>query len=145
VKLSSPATGAIVDDTAVVTITDDDAGTPAGFRINDVVRNEGSGSSTMTFTINRVGDTGEAVSVTAASATATSPFLPAATAGTDFTSVPATVVAFAIGETSKTVSVTIATDSLIEGNEFLFLNLSSQTRARLLDSRGVGTIADDDH
>jgi hypothetical protein len=82
-----------------------------------------AGPST-TITIKRTGDTSSAVSVHVATANGT------ATAGSDYTAVDETV-SFAVGETSKTVSVPITDDVSTEGNETVSLSLSSPTGGEL--------------
>jgi hypothetical protein len=61
----------------------------------------------------------------------------------DYTAVSGALVIPA-GSTSRTVSVPVKGDVLDESNETFNLNLSSASGASIADSRGVGTIADDD-
>ncbi len=52
---------------------------------------------------------------------------------------------FAVGETSKTVTITVNGDTDIESDETFFVNLSGQSsNATITDSQGLGTIIDDD-
>lgn len=51
---------------------------------------------------------------------------------------------FAPGETLKTVSVPIIGDTIIEGNDTFFVNLTNSTGADITDSKGLGTILNDD-
>jgi hypothetical protein len=53
-------------------------------------------------------------------------------------------VVFAIGETSKPITVEVTGDRLAELAEDFFVNLSAPTNAALSDSQGVGTILDDE-
>jgi len=48
------------------------------------------------------------------------------------------------GKTSQTVTVFIKGDSLVEGMEQFFVNLSNPVNATIADGQGVGTIVDDD-
>ena len=66
------------------------------------------------------------------------------TAGSaDFTGISGTVT-FAAGETSKTITIAIAPDTLVEGNEQFSVVLSNPQSATIADGTGVGTIVDDD-
>jgi Calx-beta domain-containing protein len=48
------------------------------------------------------------------------------------------------GQTSQTVTVFINGDTIVEGTEQFFLNLSNPVNATIADGQGVGTIIDDD-
>ena len=61
----------------------------------------------------------------------------------DFTSISGTVT-FAPGETSKTISIAITPDILVEGNEQFSVVLSNPHSATIADGTGVATIVDDD-
>ena len=66
------------------------------------------------------------------------------TAGSaDFTGASGTVT-FAAGETSKTITIAITPDTLVEGNEQFSVVLSNPQSATIADGTGVGTIVDDD-
>jgi hypothetical protein len=69
-----------------------------------------------------------------------------ASAGADYTAV-SSVVSFAIGQASKTVSVPILTDTLVEGNETVNLTLSNPTGGGTLGAqrRSVLFITDNDN
>lgn len=67
-----------------------------------------------------------------------------ATAPTDYIAVPPTVLTFAAGETSKTISVPVNGDTDDEANEMFFVNLSAPVNATIADGQGVGTIINDD-
>lgn len=111
----------------------------ARVRVSDVSVTEGdAGTVIMTFTITRSGTT-EAFSVNYASADGT-----ATVAGGDYNAV-AGVLDFAVGETTKTVQVTVNGDVAAEPNEVLFLNLSGATNGAVIaDAQGKGTIVSDD-
>jgi probable HAF family extracellular repeat protein len=136
VNLSSPTNATVADGTGVGTITNDDAA--PNFSVNDVSVAEGNaGTVTATFTVTLSAASGLASSVNYATADNT------ATQPADYTSASGTLN-FAAGETSKTVNVTVKGDTLFEGNESFFLNLTSASNAGLADAQGVGTILDDD-
>jgi hypothetical protein len=53
-------------------------------------------------------------------------------------------LSFSPGQTTKTVSVQVRNDTIVEANETFFVNLSSVSGAVISDSQGIGTILDDD-
>ena len=61
----------------------------------------------------------------------------------DYTATTGTLT-FAPGETTKTVTVLVNGDLIAEVDETYFVDLSNATNATIGDSRGVGTIIDDD-
>jgi len=66
-----------------------------------------------------------------------------ATSGTDYTSSSGTVT-FAIGETTKTITVPVAGDTTAEGDESFSLTLSNATEAIIRRSIATGKILTDD-
>ena len=54
------------------------------------------------------------------------------------------VVIFQPGQTSQTLTVFIKGDTLVEGTEDFFVNLSNPVNVTIADGQGVGTIIDDD-
>jgi len=66
-----------------------------------------------------------------------------ATAGSDYTGIT-DVLTFEPGETEKTISVEVQGDTVLEGNERFFLELSNSTGYNIVEGYGVGTISDDD-
>ena len=67
-----------------------------------------------------------------------------ATEGSDYTSTSGTL-SFAVGETSKTVSVPVLSDSHDDGGETLTLTLSNATGAKISDGEATGTINNHGH
>ena len=129
--LSSPSSGAILGSpsSATLSIVYDDAAlafSSAGYSVN-----ESSGSATIT--VKRTGLTSSAVSAHFATVNGT------ATAGTDFAAVSQTV-SFASGVGSKTVTVPITDDKVIEGKETLTLTLSSPSMGAALGSPSAATL-----
>jgi hypothetical protein len=137
VNLSSPQNATIADGQAVGTILNDDAA-PA-LSINDVSIAEGnSGTKLLTFTVSLSAASGQNVSVNFATANGT------AIAGTDYVAQSGTLT-FAPGSAlTRTVSVVINGDAVVEGNETLLVLLSGATNASISKARGVGTITNDD-
>ncbi|MGA0598994.1 Calx-beta domain-containing protein, partial [Enterovirga sp. CN4-39] len=106
--------------------------------INDVSVTEGNaGAKLATFTVARTGGTA-AFSVNYATADA------GATAGHDYVTASGTL-SFAAGDSSKTFTVTIVGDTVVEGNEAFLVNLSGATNGAVLsDAQGTGLILNDD-
>ena len=132
VTLSGAAGATIADGSGRGTITDDDG--PASFSISDASGGEGG---TLSFTVTRSGVVSRPASVGFSTANGT------ATAGQDYTATSGTL-AFAIGQSSATVTVAVIGDSVDEPNETFSVVLSNATGATIADGNGVGTIADDD-
>jgi chitinase len=137
VKLSNASgTNTIADDTATGTIIDDDP--LPSLRVNDVSVTEGnSGARNATFTVSLSAAAGRAVSVHYATSDGS------AQAPGDYMPVSGTLT-IPKGSTSGTVTVLVRGDTIDEHNETFNLNLSSASGASIADSRGVGTIRDDD-
>jgi len=119
------------------TITDNDA-TPK-LSVNDVTVTEGTGGTTEAeFTVTLSAVSGLPVSVKYATANNT------AVAPADFVATSGQLLNFAPGETTKTFRIAVAGDARDELNETFFINLSAASNATIADSRGIGTILDDD-
>lgn len=120
-------------------VVDGSALTGAGaVSVGDASIAEGNaGVQLLTFTVTRAGSD-EAFTVDYATANGT------ATAGSDYVAVSGTLT-FDVGETTKTVTVQVSGDTVVETNESFFLNLSNPTNgASIADGQGVGTITNDD-
>jgi len=135
-NLSNAINSSISDAQGSGTITNDDA-VPAISVDNVSVAEGNAGTSTMTFTVSLDHASASAITVDYATADNT------ATAGTDYTAKNGTL-AFAAGDTSKMVSVTISGDLGYETNESFYINLTNQSNASIFDARGIGTITNDD-
>jgi hypothetical protein len=96
-----------------------------------------AGSQPLNFTVTLARARPLRVSVSYATADGT------ATAGTDYTATKGTLV-FAPGETSKTVTVPIVGDTIVEPDESFTLALSSPVNATLGTATATGTIKNDD-
>ncbi|UBF23864.1 hypothetical protein K9N68_19135 [Kovacikia minuta CCNUW1] len=107
-------------------------------RINDVSLNEGnSGTTNAVFTVSLSAASTQSVTVSYATANGT------AVAGSDYTATNGQL-SFNAGETSKTISVPILGNTVVEPNETFFVNLSSPANATLSDAQGLATIRNDD-
>jgi hypothetical protein len=133
-KLSGSSGPPIIDATGVGTIANDDA----TLSIDDASVVEGnSGSKPATFTVTRFGRTSGAAQVDWATANGT------ATASNDYNSASGTL-SFLAGETTKTLSVSVLGDTLLEPDEAFNVELSEPSGASINDDTGVGAIVSDD-
>ena len=139
VTLSGATGGATIGTpaTAVVTITNDDP--QPTISINSVSQNEGnSGTTPFVFTVTLSAASGQTVTVNYFTADGT------ATAPSDYTAIPNTVLTFAPGETTKSVTVLVNGDTTPEANETFTVNLATPTNATIATAQGIGTIVNDD-
>ena len=130
----------ILDGQGVGTITNDDA--PPPLSIGDAVVTEGdAGTVRATFVVTLsgppAGKLGERwnFATAAGSATAVRLRLPVPPGGS---------LAFAPGETTKTVAVAVTGDAADEDGETFFVTLSGAGNATVADGQGSGAIDDDD-
>ena len=132
VTLGSPAS-------ATLTITSDDTAPVAPtVRFSSATYTAGEAAGTATITVTRAGDTAGASTVAYATQNGT------ATAGSDYNTATGTL-AFAAGETSKTFSITLLNDTLVENNETVSLSLTSPSGATLgTPATAVLTITSED-
>ncbi len=122
---------------AVVTIVDNDL--PPAIFINDASITEGSaGTKKLNFTVSLSQASAKEVTVKFKTTNDT------AVASSDFIARALTTMTFAPGTTTRTIEVTIKGDALVETNERFFIDLSASTNATIVDSRGIGTILNDD-
>jgi len=137
--LSSPTGGAQLGplSSAVLTITDNDAGGAIRFSAATYSVNEGSAS--VTITVTRSGGTACGASIDYGTANGT------AIVGADYTSASGTL-SFGSGQTSKTFTVPILPDTLDEPNETVALTLSNPTGGATLGTpvSSVLTVVDND-
>jgi ELWxxDGT repeat protein len=143
VVLSGSTGPSISDSRGLGTITDDDALTIGAADVKVVEGNSGTTLATFTITVSR--DHAQQVTCNVATS-AGGPTPPAATAGTDYVTLPSTLVTFAPGVLSQQVSVTVNGDTTVEAaNESFGLTLSSPTGgATLARTKAYGIILDDD-
>jgi Bacterial Ig-like domain (group 3) len=107
--------------------------------IDDVSVTEGNaGTATAIFTVSLSAPT-NAVTASVSFATADG----SATAGSDYQSTGGTL-SFPPGTTTRTISVLVNGDFVIEPNETFRVNLSGVSNATIADGQGVGTIVNDD-
>jgi len=125
----------LADNQAMGTITNDDS---VSLSISDVTVIEGnSGTTNATFTVTLSSPVAGPVSVDFATADGT------ALAGSDYQSASSTLT-FSPNETTKTITVLVTGDQLMEPGETLLVNLSNSSGASITDGQAVGTIVNDD-
>lgn len=140
VNLGPASNASMSDSQAVGTINNDDPAPPVPtFSINDVGIAEGNtGTAVATFTVTLSQAAANVVTVEYATANGTASF------AVDYQSTAGSL-AFAAGETARTLSVVINGDLLVEPDETFFVNLSNATGGSAIgDSQGTGTIQNDD-
>jgi glucose/arabinose dehydrogenase/ribosomal protein L35AE/L33A len=134
--LSNPTGGATLggQTTATLTITSDDVATqPGSLQFSGATYNASETNASVTITVSRAGGSDGAVSVNYATANGT------ATAGSDYTATSGTLN-FAAGETTKTFTIPIINDSLVESPETVTLTLSNPTGGATLGSQANATL-----
>lgn len=106
--------------------------------INDVSVSEGNSLTTnANFTVSLSSAATAPVSVSWATTDGT------ATAGSDYVAASG-IVSFAVGESTKQVTVAVKGDTEVEPNETFYVNLANPAGAAVADAQGVGTIVNDD-
>jgi ELWxxDGT repeat protein len=135
VHLSNSSGPVILDGDAVGTINDNDT---ANVTINNFTIPEGdAGTADAVFTVTASTAYYRDFTVDWTTAAGT------AGEGVDYTASSGTLT-FPAGTTSRTLAVPVAGDTLVEGNETFEVVLANSTGPGITDSRGLGTITDDD-
>jgi len=128
--LSNPTNASLATASATGTIVDDDP--PPTVSIGNASVAEGdAGSTPATFTVSLSAPSGKTVDVGWATADGS------ATAGSDYAAASGTLT-FAPGETTKTITIDVLGDTVVEGTETFGVVLST-------GATGTGTIVDDDN
>jgi hypothetical protein len=141
VSVTGVSSGATVaDGSAVGTISNDDGGSSGpSLTIADVSVTEGNSSTKLaTFTVKLSASSSSAVTYNIATANGS------ATAGSDYVAKSLSGQSIAAGSTSKTFTVTINGDTVVESNETFNVNVTSVSGAAVADGSAVGTISNDD-
>ncbi|MBC3809128.1 retention module-containing protein, partial [Undibacterium seohonense] len=111
-----------------------DGAVPAVSISGPISVNEASGTATFTVVLSEASPASVLVNFNTNNGSAI--------AGSDFTATTGSVT-FAPGETSKTITITIADDAVFEGNESFQVNLSTPTNATIGNGSVVTLIQDD--
>ena len=136
VTLNNPVNAGISRGQGEGVIVDDDE--PPTISIADASLTEGdSGSSNLAFSVTLSAASGKTITLDYATSADT------AMAGVDFTATSSELT-FAPGETIKTVNVAVLGDTLNEGDERFYLNLSNPANVTIVDGQGEGLIADNE-
>ncbi len=136
VNLSSPTNAFISAGQGVGSIVDDEPRISIG-DVSAAEGNSGTTAFTFTVTLSAASDAPVTVDFAAADGTAT-------TVDNDYVAASGTLT-FAPGETSKTITVLVSGDLLVEYDEYFVVNLSNATNALLSNSQALGTIQSDDN
>jgi large repetitive protein len=136
VTLASAINATVTLGEGIGAIQDDDL--EANVSIGDVSSTEeGTGTTSVTFTVALDRSSGKPISVTFASADGT------ATANEDYTPISGTLT-FAPGTLTQTLTVDLLSDALDESDETFSVTLGNVVNATFADSAGAGTILDND-
>ena len=136
VNVTNVVNAIVADAQGQGTIVNDDP--LPSLSINDVTVVEGnSGTTSAVFTVTLGAASGQTVSVNHATADGT------ATQPADYTSTSGTLT-FTPGQTTQTITVLVAGETVPEAGETFFVNLSGASNATIADNQGVGTISNDD-
>ncbi|HYW69453.1 MAG TPA: Calx-beta domain-containing protein [Pyrinomonadaceae bacterium] len=137
-SLSNPLGGASLGNqaTALLTIADNDP-VPSISISNANLAEGNNGTTDFTFLVKLSAVSGQTVTVNYATADGT------AQAGSDYQAASG-LVSFAPGEASKAVTILVNGDINVEPDETFFVNLSNPVNGALSQSKGVGTIINDD-
>lgn len=143
VTLSNP-TGAILStSTANGLIINDDAATSLSIAATDAVKSEGSiGTTSFTFTVTRTGPAGTTTVDYAVTGNGASP-----ANATDFVgaALPTGTVTFNGTETTQVITISVATDTIVEPDEGFLVTLSNNSvGSSILTASATGTILNDD-
>ena len=138
VTLSGATNANLVDQSATLTILDDDGG--PGVSVGDASATEGS---SLSFTVGLSFAPKGTVTVAYDARTDDTAGDQGAVPGLDFTAASGTLT-FNAGDTAKTVTVATVQDVFDEADETFWVQLTSASGATLRDSTAVGTIFDDD-
>ena len=138
VKLAGASGAIIATAQATGTIVNDDVAPLPTLSIADSSIAEGnSGTSNMTFTVKLSQAAAGPVTVNYSTADGT------ATAGSDYAAKTGTLT-FAAGETSKTITVAVTGDTVVEANETFAVKLAGASGATIATGQATGTIVNDD-
>ncbi|HEV7659769.1 MAG TPA: Calx-beta domain-containing protein [Allosphingosinicella sp.] len=147
VTLSAPTGGvALGNANGTGTITNDDPAPAGTLSVDDVSHSEGDTGSTTTFTFTVTRSAGTAGAITA-DWTISAPGGAGNASTSDFVggSIFSGQVAFADGETSRTISIDVQGDVVFEADETFTVTLSNVTGGGGIgDGTGTGTIVNDD-
>ncbi len=138
VRLTNPQQATITKATGTATILDNDlapAPTLPTLSINDLSIGEERGNGVFTVTLSQSSTTPVSINFATANGTAI--------AGQDYTSRTGTLT-FNPGERTKTISIPIINDTVVESTETFSVRLTNPQQATLAKSAGIASILDND-
>lgn len=143
VNVNNVTGAAVADSQGIGTILNDDS--PV-LSINDVAASEGdSGAITFTFTVtSSLPAPAGGITFDIATADGTAQDDNPATEDNDYLARSLTGQTINAGNTTYTFEVTVSGDTLVEGNETFFVNVTNITGAAVSDGTGQGAIQNDD-
>ena len=143
--LTNPQNVGLADPVGQVTILNDDTTPPPpppptrSVVVGNATVVEGnSGTSNLVFPLTLDGPANGNETVTVSTGNGT------AAAGSDYVAVTGQVVTFAVGQTSRSVTVLVNGDTTVEPDETLNLSLSAPVNLTVAAGVGVGTVTNDD-
>jgi hypothetical protein len=136
--LSNPTNATLEVGQGICTILDDDPSPKITISNAASVTEPDTGAVYAIFTVTLSALSGQPISFKYATANGT------ASAGTDYTAIPSTILTFSAGQTSKPIRVLVKGDTLREPNETFFVNLTGAVNATIADAQGQCTIINDD-
>ena len=141
VNLSAPSNATIADSQGVGTIRNNDPAPAASIADKAVVEGN-TGTKNLALTVRLSGTTFNTVTLNYQTADA-GVGLGFATAGADYVAKSGTLT-FTPGQKSKTITVSIKGDLLVEGNEVFNVKLTGASNATIADGQAVATITNND-
>lgn len=143
VTLSNPTGATISTAAANGLIVNDDAATSLSIAATDAVKSEGSiGTTTFTFTVTRTGPAGATTVDYAVTGNGASPANAADFVGSVL---PTGTVTFSGSETTQVISISVATDTIVEPDEGFLVTLSNNSSgSSIITASATGTILNDD-
>jgi hypothetical protein len=145
VRLSNATNAFIDNDSGGCTILDDEPSVSISDIVSGVEGNTGTTAFTFTVTLSPAYDRPVSVDYATADITPDEEYWygPGATGGIDYVPTFGTLT-FAAGDTSKTITVLVNGDQLVESDEYFFVNLSNPTGASIGSSQAFAAILNDD-
>ncbi|MBD1998278.1 hypothetical protein H6G00_16860 [Leptolyngbya sp. FACHB-541] len=138
IKTTESGSEKTLSSTTILNLLQGTVSPPPSLSITDVTIAEGNnGTTNAVFVVNLLRASNQTVTVNYATANGS------AIAGSDYIAASGTL-SFASGETSKTINTQITGDRVVEADEAFTVNLSSASRATILDGQGTATITNDD-
>ena len=132
--MTDPAPSNDLDEASVAVVAD-----LPDLSVGDASITEGnSGTKSLTFTVSLSGASTDPVTFDLATADGT------ATAGSDYVAASATGLTIPAGQLSRTFSVTLNGDAVVEPDETFTVGLTNASGADVVDAQGTGTISNDD-